>query len=69
MCPGRNIGKVEVILCVSMLVQAFEVDFSSVEWVKEDGSPSERPASDEDLYSNAMTIHPDREMRVRWRRL
>ncbi|KFA54461.1 hypothetical protein S40293_07995 [Stachybotrys chartarum IBT 40293] len=69
MCPGRNIGKVEVILCVSMLVQAFEVDFSSVEWVKEDGSPSERPASDEDLYSNAMTIHPDREMRVRWRKL
>jgi hypothetical protein len=38
-----------------------------VEWVRSDGSRSERPAADS--TGNAVATHPDRDMKVKWRRI
>ena len=67
MCAGRKFAKPEVLLAVAIIVSRFEVEF--VEWLKPDGSPSERPALDDQAYANAVAASPDRDMNVRWRRI
>ncbi|KAL2016801.1 hypothetical protein VTK56DRAFT_2970 [Thermocarpiscus australiensis] len=67
MCPGRNFAKPEVLLAAAMIVSRFEVEF--VQWLKPDGSASERPAQDDKNYANSVAAVPDREMKVRWRRI
>ncbi|KAK6957327.1 hypothetical protein Daesc_000110 [Daldinia eschscholtzii] len=66
-CAGRFIANAEVLLAVSMLISRFDIEF--VEWVKLDGSFSERAAIDDIRYANAVAKPPDRDMKVRWRRL
>lgn len=65
MCAGRHFAKAEVLLTVAMLVTKFEMRF--IEWLKLDGSCSDRPAMDDTKYANAVAAPPDREMRVKWR--
>ncbi|KAK3291992.1 cytochrome P450 [Chaetomium fimeti] len=67
MCPGRNFAKPEVLLAVAMIVSSFEVD--DVTWLKPDGSLSDRAAQNDVNYANSVAAAPDREMRVRWRRV
>ncbi|KAH8883484.1 cytochrome P450 [Thozetella sp. PMI_491] len=66
-CAGRNIAKQEVMLAVAMMVSRLEIEF--VEWVKQDGSRSDRPAEDDMEYANSVAAPPDRDMKIRWRRL
>lgn len=65
MCAGRKYAKCEILTSVAMIVSRFEVQF--IDWVNADGSRSNRPAVDS--TGNAVASHPDRDMKVRWRRL
>ncbi|KAF4636505.1 hypothetical protein G7Y89_g1575 [Cudoniella acicularis] len=67
MCAGRNFAKPEILLAVATLVLRFEIEF--VEWLKLDGSPAERPALDDTGYANSVAAPPDRDMKVRWRKV
>ena len=64
-CAGRSIAKSEILLSVAMIVSRFEVEL--VEWVKPDGSRSERYALGS--TGNVVADHPDRDMKFKWRRL
>ncbi|KAK6067449.1 Cholesterol 7-alpha-monooxygenase 4 [Seiridium cupressi] len=67
MCPGRHFAKQEILLAIAMMVTKLDFDF--VDWVNQDGSRSVRPAKDNRKYAGFVAIPPDREMRVRWKRL
>ncbi|KAK1991888.1 cytochrome P450 [Colletotrichum falcatum] len=67
MCPGRFFAKQEIMLVVAMIVSRFDVEFQ--EWVKLDGSSSDRPAVNDKAYVGAGAVPPDRDMKLRWRRL
>ncbi|KAF6816753.1 hypothetical protein CPLU01_13771 [Colletotrichum plurivorum] len=66
-CPGRFFAKQEIMLAVAMIVSRFDVEF--VEWVKYDGTTSDRPAADDKTAIGSGAVSPDRDMRVRWRRI
>lgn len=67
MCPGRFFAKQEIMLAVAMIVSRFDVEF--VDWVNHDGSRSDRPAADDKKAIGSGAVSPDRDMRVRWRRI
>lgn len=67
MCPGRNFAKQEILLVVAMVVTRFDIEL--VEWSELDGSQSDRPAQNDPRYAGAGSVPPDREMKVKWRRL
>ncbi|KAF5230621.1 hypothetical protein FAUST_9712 [Fusarium austroamericanum] len=60
MCPGRFFAKQEILLAVAILVANFDIEFE--QWIKEDGSDSDRPAQDDGRYAAFIAMHPDREM-------
>ncbi|KAI0885808.1 putative cytochrome P450 [Annulohypoxylon maeteangense] len=66
-CTGRYFANAEVLLAISMILSRFEVEF--IEWVMPDGSHSDRPALDDIEYANAVASPPDRDMKVRWRKM
>ncbi|KAF2996349.1 hypothetical protein E8E14_000155 [Neopestalotiopsis sp. 37M] len=45
-CAGRNFAKQEVLLAVAMLVLKYDIEF--IEWLKLDGTSSDRPPMDDD---------------------
>ncbi|KAK2059469.1 cytochrome P450 [Colletotrichum caudatum] len=67
MCPGRFFAKQEIMLAVAMIVTRFDVEFE--DWVKFDGSRSDRPAINDKAYVGAGSVPPDRDMKIRWKRL
>lgn len=67
MCAGRNFAKAEVLLTVAILVSKLDNKF--LEWLKPDGSPSDRPTWDDTWYTNAVAAPPDREMEGQWETL
>ncbi|KAM7183783.1 cholesterol 7-alpha-monooxygenase [Rhypophila sp. PSN 637] len=66
-CPGRNFAKQEIILTIAMLASRFDMEF--VRWEKMDGTRSDREARGDPKYAGAAGMPPDRDMRVRWKRL
>ncbi|KAK2037424.1 cytochrome P450 [Colletotrichum somersetense] len=66
-CPGRVFAKQEIIMTLAALVTRFEIEL--LEWTHSDGSRSERPAKNDLSYIGAVGIPPDRDMKVRWKRL
>lgn len=54
-------------MTLAALVTRFEIDL--IEWTCLDGSPSDRPARNDQSYIGAVGIPPDRDMRIRWKRL
>lgn len=66
-CAGRNFAKAEIFVAVAMIMSQFK--FKDVEWLNADGTLSDRPAADNTGYANAVATPPDREMRVKWRRI
>ncbi|KAM0810030.1 putative Cytochrome P450 [Seiridium cardinale] len=65
-CAGRNFAKAEVLLAMAMIISEFDVEF--IEWVKLDGSCSDRPALDNGGYADAVAAPPDRDIEIRWRK-
>ncbi|EQB47416.1 hypothetical protein CGLO_13426 [Colletotrichum gloeosporioides Cg-14] len=67
MCPGRHFAKQEILLAIAVLVTKFEFEF--VEWTNADGSKSDRPPQDDRRFAGFIAMSPDRDARVRLRRL
>ncbi|ORY02755.1 putative cytochrome P450 [Clohesyomyces aquaticus] len=66
-CPGRHFSKHEIMTTVGLMVSKFE--FESIEWTQLDGSPSDRMASSDQRYCGAGAMPPDRDMKIRWKRI
>ncbi|KAK2007308.1 cytochrome P450 [Colletotrichum eremochloae] len=66
-CPGRFFAKQEILLTIAMIVTRFDLEF--VEWTCKDGSKSERPPIDDPHYFGSAAVPPDRDAKVRWKRL
>ncbi|KAK1980220.1 cytochrome P450 [Colletotrichum cereale] len=66
-CPGRFFAKQEILLTIAMIVTRFDMEF--VEWTCKDGTKSERPPIDDPHYFGSAAVPPDRDARVRWKRL
>ncbi|KAK1997997.1 cytochrome P450 [Colletotrichum falcatum] len=66
-CPGRFFAKQEILLSIAMIVTRFDLEF--VEWIREDGSKSERPPMDDPHYFGSAAVPPDRDVKLRWKRL
>jgi len=66
-CPGRVFAKQEILMTVAAVVTRFEIEL--IEWTHPDGSKSDRPAQNDQSYIGAVGIPPDRDMKVRWKRL
>ncbi|KAK1752329.1 cytochrome P450 [Echria macrotheca] len=66
-CPGRHFAKQEIMLSLALIVSKFEIEFLG--WEKFDGSPSDRPPKEDSKYAGAAAVPPDRDMRVRWKRI
>ena len=54
-------------MTLAALVSRFEMEM--IEWTHLDGSKSGRPAQNDQSLVGAVGIPPDREMRIRWKRL
>jgi len=67
MCPGRHFAKQEIMMTISVIVARFDIEFT--QWTRLDGSPSDREARNDDNFAGGAAIPPDRDMRVRWKRL
>ena len=66
-CPGRFFAKQEILLTVAMLISRF--DFEFVEWIQPDGKPADRPAENTAGSHGGGSMQPDRDMKVRCKRL
>ncbi|KAL4971840.1 cytochrome P450 [Aspergillus desertorum] len=66
-CPGRVFAKQEILMTIAALVTRFEIEL--IDWVHPDGAKSDRPAQNDQSYIGAVGIPPDRDMKVRWKRL
>ncbi|OLN93262.1 Cholesterol 7-alpha-monooxygenase 3 [Colletotrichum chlorophyti] len=66
-CPGRVFAKQEIIMTLAALITRFEIEM--IEWTHLDGSRSDRPAQNDLSYIGAVGIPPDRDMKIRWKRL
>ncbi|KAL3471727.1 cytochrome P450 [Aspergillus californicus] len=66
-CPGRVFAKQEILMTIAALVTRFEIEL--VDWTNPDGTKSDRPAQNDQSYIGAVGIPPDRDMKVRWKRL
>ncbi|KAH7322480.1 cytochrome P450 [Stachybotrys elegans] len=67
-CPGRFFAKQEMILTIALLVTKFEIKMDGWAFFH-NGSPSDRPARDDKNYAASIGVPPDREMKIKWRRL
>ena len=67
MCPGRFFAKQEIILTLAILVARFDLEF--IEWTMLDGTPSDRAACNDVRWTGAAGVPPDRDMKMRWKRL
>ncbi|KAM7184912.1 Cytochrome P450 [Naviculisporaceae sp. PSN 640] len=69
-CPGRHLAKQEIILTLAMFATRFDVEF--VDWTTLDGpkgKKSDRPPENNPNYLGAAGVPPDRDMKVRLKRL
>ncbi|KAK1655081.1 cytochrome P450 [Colletotrichum phormii] len=67
MCPGRFFAKQEILLTIAILVTKFDMEF--VEWTNLDGSKSDRSPVDDERYFGTAAVPPDRDVKVRWKKL
>jgi len=65
-CPGRHFAKQEIMLTIAILASKFDYEF--VEWVKMDGTPSDRPPRNDTKYAGAAGVPPDVDIKVRLKR-
>ncbi|KAI1390114.1 cytochrome P450 [Hypoxylon trugodes] len=66
-CPGRHFAKHEVMATVALIISNFDIEF--LEWTQLDGSPSDRLPRNDPRYCGAGAMPPDRDMRIRWKRI
>jgi hypothetical protein len=60
-------AKQEIIITLAALITRFDIEM--IEWVHQDGTKSDRVARNDQSYIGAVGIPPDRDLKVRWKRL
>ncbi|RYP64845.1 hypothetical protein DL769_006520 [Monosporascus sp. CRB-8-3] len=66
-CPGRHFAKHEIMMTLAILLDRFDIEFLS--WTTLDGRESDRAPQNDARYFGAVGMPPDRDMKVRLRRL
>ncbi|KAK8134462.1 cytochrome P450 [Apiospora sp. TS-2023a] len=67
-CPGRQLAKHEIFTTVATIVSRFELEVLG--WTNPaDGSPSDRAAESDLRYCGAGAMPPDRDLKIRWKRI
>jgi len=66
-CPGRYFGKMEIMLALALIVTKFDLEF--LQWKHLDGAESDWPARIDSRYVGSITMFPDRDISVRWRKI
>ncbi|KAH7322417.1 putative cytochrome P450 [Stachybotrys elegans] len=66
-CPGRQFAKFEVFSAIGLILSRFDIEL--IGWTQTDGKPSDRAARADLRYSGAGAMPPDRDMKIRWRRI
>ncbi|KAK3367984.1 cytochrome P450 [Podospora didyma] len=66
-CPGRFFAKQEILVSVAAVVTRFDIEF--VEWTNIDGTKSDREALSDQRYAGTAAMPPDRDLKIRWKRL
>ncbi|KAI3332060.1 cytochrome P450 [Xylariaceae sp. AK1471] len=66
-CPGQHFAKQEIMMAVAVLITKFDIEL--VEWTRMDGQRSDRDAQDDLAYAGFISMPPDRDMKVRLKRL
>ncbi|KAK9417351.1 putative cytochrome p450 family protein [Seiridium unicorne] len=66
-CPSRHFAKQEILISLSLIIAKLDIEY--VGRTKLDGSLSDRSAKDNDDYAGAEAMPPDRDMRIRGKRL
>ncbi|RYP10035.1 hypothetical protein DL765_008234 [Monosporascus sp. GIB2] len=67
LCPGRHFAKREIMMAVAIILAKFDIEFAG--WTHMDGSESDRPPQNDQRYAGAAAMPPDRDMKIRWKRL
>jgi len=55
------------LLAITVIINKFDIQL--IEWLKPDGSKSERQAQDDKRFAGFIAMAPDRDMKIRWTRL
>lgn len=63
LCPGRNFAKQEIMAAIAFMLLSFE--FKVLEYVKMDGSKSDRGPRLDELFVGSGVTPPDRDIKVR----
>ncbi|KAH8203207.1 hypothetical protein TruAng_002612 [Truncatella angustata] len=67
-CPGRQFAKHEMLATLGLIISKF--DLESAEWTNlDDGSTSDRPGVNDQRFAGGGAMPPDRDMKVRWKRI
>ncbi|KAK7998542.1 cytochrome P450 [Apiospora marii] len=67
-CPGRQLAKHEIFTTVATVI--FRFDLEVLGWTNTaGGSPSDRGAESDLRYCGAGAMPPDRDLKIRWRRM
>jgi cytochrome P450 len=66
-CPGRHMAKREIMVAVATLVVNFDIEL--LDYVTEDGTRSDRGPADNPWNGGFGSMPPDRELKIRWKRV
>ncbi|RDW73675.1 hypothetical protein BP5796_07117 [Coleophoma crateriformis] len=66
-CPGRHFAKQEIMAAIALILSNFDIEF--LDYVNKDGTVSDRAPKDDPYYYGAAAMPPDRDLRIRWKRL
>ncbi|RDW68095.1 hypothetical protein BP6252_09491 [Coleophoma cylindrospora] len=66
-CPGRHFAKQEIMAAIALMLSNFEIEF--LDYVNKDGTVADRAPKDDPYYYGAAAMPPDRDLRIRWKRL
>jgi hypothetical protein len=59
--------KREILMTIGILISKFDIEL--IEWTNLDGTKSDRPGQNNGKYNGAAAMPPDRDMRLRLKRL
>ncbi|KAG8165821.1 hypothetical protein KVR01_004373 [Diaporthe batatas] len=66
-CPGRHLAKHQIFIVCALIVSQYELECAG--WVTNGGRTSSRPGQNDRKFAGAGALPPDRDMKIRWRKI
>ena len=66
-CAGRNFAKLEIMTSVALFIINFDIEF--IEYTHHDGTKSDRGPLDDPWWCGTAAMPPDRDLKIRWKRI